>query len=250
MDKKIAQQLIADTRIAESRGESDTIQVWELHRERAMLWRAIALLQIPTTLIVAIFAIIIWNQRSITLNVPARPLPGSYRAQEIPDVEFISYATDFINLIATYQPKVARRQFEEASKYLSGKILEDFKSDVLGRELSAIEQTDRTQLFWADPLKTKVKRDLRNQVIVEIFGERSKIVAREELPVKYTRYVVTMTTIPRNPLNPYGIIITNVYMSSDRKEIKTDSKEDAKVSRQEKVEDLKEQKKLKAQERK
>ena len=240
MNKKTAQQLVADTRIVDARGQADTIQVWELHRERAMLWRAIALLQIPTTLIIALLAIIIWNGRSITLNVPAKPLPGSYRAQEVPDAEFISYATDFVNLIATYQPRIARRQFQEAAKYLSGKILVDFETDILGRELSAIEQTDRTQLFWEDPTKTKIKRNLQNEVTVEIAGERTKIVAREELPVKYTRYVITMTMIPRNSFNPYGITITNVYMTSDRKEIKDDNKADNKRNREERLQDIKE----------
>src|SRR6185436_12529117 len=99
---------------------NDTLRLWEGHREQATLWRAIALLQIPATVCALVFSMMIWGTRQITLNVPSKPLPGIYVAQDIPDSEFINVAQGYINLIGTYQPAIVRRQFEEARKMIWG----------------------------------------------------------------------------------------------------------------------------------
>jgi len=50
---------------------------------------------------------------------------------------------------------------------------------------------------------------------VAVTGERLKIVAGRELPVMTTRFIVSMTTIPRNPLNAYGIVVTDVQFENE-----------------------------------
>lgn len=205
---KLAEKLINDSSVIDSRNETDTIRLWENYRDQALLWRALALLQIPSTLILAIFACYLWGTRSITLNVPAKPQPGLYLAEEIHDSEFISVATEYINLIASYQPAVARRQFLKARELLKEPMLETFDKEMVGTELKAIENTTRTQLFFVDPTKTQIVRQ-DNYVTVSMTGERLKLVAGKQLPVMMTKYTVVMTTIPRNTLNPYGIVIEN-----------------------------------------
>lgn len=211
---KIAQgikdNVVRHTEIFDARGETDTIRLWESHRDQALMWRAIALLQIPATLVLTIFSVILWTSRSITLNVPAKPLPGMYLAKEIPDTEFVEFSTDFINLIATYQPAVARRQFERARGMTIEPMLTRFDSEMMGIELKAIEQTNRTQIFFPDPSKTKFERYDDRQVKVSFTGDRLKMVAGQDLPSEETRFTVVLTTIPRSSLNPYGIVVTNV----------------------------------------
>jgi hypothetical protein len=225
MKSKIANQIVDDSRLRETKRASDTVQVWENFREQALLWRAIALLQIPATFGVLIFAAVIWANRSITLSVPLKPLPGQYLANEITDDEFIGFATDFVNLIATYQPRVARRQFAEATKYLAGPTVASFEEKILGEELSAIERTSRTQLFFVDPLSTQIIRQGNNLVEVRLVGERSKIVGAEELDPVLTRYSIVMSTIPRNTLNPFGIVITRFESINDLKDIRKELRE-------------------------
>lgn len=193
----------------DGRSEADTIRLWENYREQALMWRALALLQIPATFIALVFALWIWNTRSITLEVPAKPLPGRYLANEIPDAEFVEAATGFINLIATYQPAVARRQFEHARQMLLEPMLSRFDAEMVGVELKAIETTRRTQIFFVDPTSTSIERS-DTEVIVSLVGDRLKIVAGKELPPATTKFLVKMTTIPRNDLNPYGIVITDI----------------------------------------
>lgn len=197
-----------DSDVVDARNETDTLRLWENYRDQALLWRALALLQIPTTLILAIFACYLWASHSITLNVPSKPLPGLYSAQEIPDSEFISVATNYINLIASYQPAVARRQFMKAREMLKEPMLETFDNEMVGTELKAIENTTRTQLYFVDPTKTTVVRQ-DNYVTITMTGERMKLVAGKQLPVVLTKFTVVLTTIPRNDLNPYGIVIEN-----------------------------------------
>lgn len=212
-------QLARDTSIFDARGETDTIRLWENYRDQAVLWRSLALIQVPTSLVLVIFALVLWSTRSVTLNVPAKPLPGMYLAKEIPDTEFVEVATDFINLIGSYQPATARRQFNQAKQFLVEPMLARFDTEMMGIELKAIEQTSRTQLFFADPLETKLERIDDRSIKVSFVGDRLKLVAGQEVPAELTRYTVVLTTIPRQQLNPYGIVITNVQfenLSRDR----------------------------------
>lgn len=75
--------------------------------------------------------------------------------------------------------------------------------------MKAIESTARTQMFYVDPAKTKVTRE-GGVVSVSVEGDRLKIVAGKDLPATNVRYTITLKTVPRNKLNPYGIVITNV----------------------------------------
>ena len=217
MNKATVAKIINQASVVESKQSGDTLRLWESFREQAHLWRAIALLQVPTTFIAIIFALMIWNTRSITLNVPAKPLPGMYLAQDVPDSEFIDQTTTYINLIATYQPATARRQFAEARKMLMEPILSQFDIEMFGTELKAIESTNRTQIVFIDPTKTRVERQQNHEVKVYMTGERMKMIAGKELEPQITEFSVTLKTIPRNPLNPYGIMIVNVlYKNVDR----------------------------------
>lgn len=204
-----AKKILDESKVIDSKGQADTLRVWESYRDQALLWRALALIQIPATAAAIAFSIVLWTTRSITLNVPLKPAPGVYQVQEIADVEFIEVATEFINLIATYQPAIAQRQFREAKNMLWEPFLTEFNTDMIGTELQSIQNTQRTQLFFIDPTKTKITRN-GNEVVVSFTGDRLKLVAGKELPVQTSRYTVTLKTIPRNKTNPYGITITNV----------------------------------------
>lgn len=211
--KQLAEKIINDSNVIDARNETDTIRLWENYRDQALLWRAIALLQMPATLVLAIFAFYLYGTHEITLNVPAKPLPGLYSAYEIPDAEFFDVATNYTNLIATYQPAVARRQFSKAREMLKEPMLDLFDREMMGTELKAIENTSRTQLFFADPsLQTITRQD--NHVTVTMTGERLKLVAGKQLPMVVTKYTILMTLIPRNDLNPYGIVIENASVEN------------------------------------
>lgn len=207
--KAAATQLVKDTRLEAAASPSDTLRLWENYKDQALMWRSIALLQIPATSIAVMFAAFMWATREITLNVPAKPLPGMYAAYDIPDTEFVNVATEYVNLTATYQPLVARKQFQAAQGMLKEPLLSKFNQEMMRSELEAIENTSRTQVFFIDPTKTVVMRQ-GNEVRVSLIGERMKLIAGQELPTVTSRYSITMTTLPRNALNPYGIVITNM----------------------------------------
>ncbi len=200
--------LLQDGKVTDVRGESDTLKLWESYRQQATMWRAIALLQIPATALAIILALVLWMSRSITLKVPGKPLPGVYAAQEIPDTEFVNFATDFVNLLSSYQPNVARRQFERAAMMITEPFLTKFRSDFMTFELKAIETTSRTQFFFADPEAIKVSREDK-KVFVTYIGERLKMVAGQELPLAKTKFTVVLSMVPRNSLNPYGIAVSD-----------------------------------------
>jgi hypothetical protein len=207
--RQTAERLVNDTKLEAARSGNDTIRLWENFKDQALMWRSIALLQIPATSIAVMFAAFMWATRETILQVPAKPLPGVYAAYDIPDTEFVNVATEYTNLIATYQPMIARKQYESASRMLIEPLLTKFKEEMMKSELEAIENTSRTQVFFIDPTKTVVARAV-NEVRVSLVGERMKIIAGQELPAVTSRFSITMTTVPRNALNPYGIVIKNV----------------------------------------
>ena len=168
MTKKKLQQLLNEGNVSDVRGESDTLKLWESYKQQAFLWRAIALLQIPATSLSILLALVLWGTRSITLKVPGKPLPGIYAAQEVPDTEFINFATEFLNLVTSYQPNVASRQFERAAMMVQEPFLTRFQRDFISLELKAIESTSRTQFFFADPEGIKITREEKNVIILHL----------------------------------------------------------------------------------
>lgn len=213
--KQATDKLLKDSQIIEARSNDDTIRLWESYRDQATMWRALALLQIPATFIAIIFALIIWQTRSISLNVPARPQPGQYAVQQLHNVEFIEAATEFVNLVASYQPAIATKQFERASEMVMEPLLSRFKTEQLGNELRAIVTTSRSQMFFVDPTLTEVLRT-GDEVHVSLVGSRQKVIAGRALPLLRTRYTITMRTVPRNAVNPLGIVITNMSFEDIR----------------------------------
>ena len=207
-------EVVADTRLNATRSESDTIRLWENYKDQALLWRSLSLIQFPMTCVALIFALVMWSTRVINLTVPSKPEPGIHVAQDIPDTEFINAANTYVNLVATYQPGTARNQFTVASSMLKEPVYTKFKEEMMGAELGAIESTGRTQVFFTDPLRTKVARN-GNEVTVSLVGERWKVIAGSPLPTVTSRFTITMSTIPRNPMNPYGIVITGVSFKAN-----------------------------------
>jgi hypothetical protein len=215
--KEAAQNMkdvVAETKLSATRSESDTIRLWENYKDQALMWRSLSLIQFPATLVAIVFSIVMWSTREINLTVPSKPEPGVHAAMDIPDTEFINAANTYVNLIATYQPGTARNQFTVARSMLKEPLYTKFTEEMMAGELGAIESTARTQVFFVDPLRTKISRD-GNDVIVNLIGERWKVIAGSPLPTVTSRFTVTLSTIPRNPLNPYGIVVTNVQFKAN-----------------------------------
>jgi hypothetical protein len=197
----------------DGRAGADTIRLWESYRDQAYLWRALAILQVPATGLATIAALLMFFFADTVIDVPEKPQPGYYSARQLPDSEFVDFATRIINLITTFQPKVARAQFTEARKCLWEPALTEFENKMMIDELKAIEQSSRSQVFFIDPAMTRVDRyPEEDRVVVRLFGVRQKLIGRTTIPQEEMVYYVTMTTIPRNVQNEYGIVVVNIQL--------------------------------------
>lgn len=214
MARQSTAQLVQNASVREIKKESDTIRLWEGYRDQAILWRAIALLQIPATALSVVLAMYLWNTRQTIVNVPPKPQPGQYLAEAIPDSEFIEVATEFVNLIASYQSAVAPRQFKRAEEMLVEPYLTKYREDILNHELKTIQATSRTQLYFIDPTSTQIER-VDDDVVVTFLGEREKYVSGKPIEPVKSSYRITMTTVPRHYLNPYGIVVKNAFLQNE-----------------------------------
>ena len=197
------------------RAGADTIKLWEGYREQAYLWRALSLLQLPATALSILAALVMYFFADTIIEVPERPQPGFYSIKQLPDSQFINQAMSVVNLIATYQPAVARRQFKTARKYLWEPALTEFEEKMMGSELKTIEETKRSQMFFLNPRLIKVDRYPEvdgGVVVVRIPGLRLKLIGDKPLPAEEMVYYVKMTTIPRNVHNEYGIVVFDLRL--------------------------------------
>jgi hypothetical protein len=185
--------------LSESRQEADTFKLWESYREQATMWRVIALFQMFGSFLLICFAFYLYSTREITLHVPRQPLPGQYAVNQIPEEILIEAATEIVNLIATYQPHTAEKQFRAALELLDEPALSQFKETMLGMELQAIRGTSRTQLFVVDPSRNKIE-----------FTRHGALMAGKLITPVTTAYRITFATKPRNKINPYGLVATQI----------------------------------------
>ncbi len=211
------------------RAGADTIRLWEGYREQAYLWRALCLLQMPATALSIAAALVMYFFADTIIEVPERPLPGYFSVSQLHDSQFIDAATAVINLTATYQPAIARRQFKTARKYLWEPALTEFEDTMMTKEIQAIEETKRSQIFFINQRLIKLERypDLE-RVVVRIPGIRQKLIGSKPLPPDEMAYYVTMTTIPRNVSNEYGIVVIDIHLRriDETQVIKEDHLED------------------------
>ncbi len=208
------------------RAGSDTIRLWEGYKEQAFFWRALALIQVPATTLAIAAALIMYFLADTIIEVPEHPQPGFYSVKQLPDSQFINVGTEVINLISTYQPAIARRQFKTARKYLWEPALSEFEKTMLGSELSMIEETSRSQMFYINPQLINVERyPDRDTVVVRVPGVRQKLIGDKLLSPDEMVYYVKMTTIPRNVHNEYGIVITDIHLRrADERVLKKEDK--------------------------
>ena len=211
------------------RAGSDTIRLWEGYREQAYLWRALCLLQMPATALSIAAALVMYFFADTIIEVPERPEPGQYSTRQLPDSSFINAATAVVNLIATYQPAVARRQFKTARKYLWEPALTEFENTMMTNEIQQIEETKRSQMFFINPRLIKVERYPEFEtVVIRIPGIRQKLIGNKPLPPDEMVYYVKMTTIPRNVSNEYGIVVVDIHLrrADEQQVMKEDHQQD------------------------
>ena len=192
---------------------SDTIRLWEGYKEQAFFWRALALIQVPATTLSIAIALVMYFLADTIIEVPEHPQPGFYSVKQLPDSQFINVAREVVNLISTYQPAVARRQFKTARKYLWEPALSQFETVMLQTELNSIESMKRSQMFFINPKLIQVVRSPEEDTVaVRIPGLRQKLIGDKPLAPDDLVYYVKMTTIPRNVHNEYGIVVTDIHL--------------------------------------
>lgn len=202
---------IKDIEKTPARTGADTVRLWERYRDQALLWRALALLQMPTTFLAITAALIMYFFADTVIQVPEKPEPGFYSVKQLPDAEFITAATNVVNMIATYQPETARLQFTEARKLLWQPALNKFDEEMMQKEIQAIEETRRSQMFIINQSLVRINRfPEKDTVTVRLPGTRFKQIGANQLKSDQMVYEIMMTTIPKNPHNEYGIVVFNM----------------------------------------
>ncbi len=148
-------------------------------------------------------------------GLKAKPSHAAYAdpAAHIPDAEFVRFAENFVQLIATYGPERAEQQFRAAAPMLAGKARESFDRTMLKTELRSITDTKRTQSVALDPTGASVARisgaDGSTKVMVVLQGIRHKRIGAKRIPDTAVTYAVQLAfDTGRTP----GIVIEDVQM--------------------------------------
>jgi len=201
------------------RSGGDTVKLWESHKRKALFWRALTLIQFPLSGALIIAAIYFISSAETIVDVPDKPEPGTYSVTKLPDAEFISVAQSVLNLIATYQPYTAKKQFKTARKYLWEPALSDFDKNYMQSKsgaLQAISELGKSQQFRIDAARVRIQR-FNDHVVVKLPGFRYKLLQNRHLRPELVEWYIKMTTIPRNLHNEYGIVITDMKLKEGSK---------------------------------
>lgn len=184
-----------------------------------------------------ISALIFFTNADTVVEVPRKPEPGTYSVNRLPDAEYISVAQSLVNMLETYQPYTARRQFEAARKFLYEPALSTFDGDYMEGDnpmLETIETLGRTQQFRIDAARVRISRHGNKFVIVRLPGVRYKMFGEKPLAPEKSVWSVKMTTIPKNLYNEYGVVVIDMWenaMGEGAKTTRTKAKVGKKVSK-------------------
>lgn len=203
-----------ELKVFDGRQADDTVRVWERYKASAHMWRFLALIQIPLACVAMFTMLTMYFSGDTIVQVPERPQPGQYSVKRLPDSEFVNVAIELANLTTTYTPVTAEKQFKAARKLLWEPALSQFEKDKVEVELRQIQESSRTQIFLVDQKQIKVERqpDL-DFVVVRLAGIKTTIVGSRPLPEAGMNVYVRMTTVPKNPYNEFGIVVTDLrYM--------------------------------------
>ena len=187
---------------------ADPMKLWEAYREQSLMWRALALLLLPGTLLATTMAFSTFFWSDTRIEVPPAPEPGFYKVDNIPDGVFLQKARRVTTLISSYQPSTAENQFVEARKMMWEPILSRFQKEYVKDELKKIKRTSRSQMFYVNTKGLQITR-FDDHVIVRIAGKRKKFLDKELSKMDDIAWFVTMSTVPPNKLNRFGIVVTN-----------------------------------------
>jgi len=187
----------------------DTVKLWDSYREQALLWRAIALLQLPALFFASILALITFFYSDQVVEAPPKPEPAFLSVNDISDQDFILKAKKLVSLLTSYQPETAERQFEIARKSLWEPALSAFNKEFLQKQIRIIEETKRSQLFYFSEKQIKLTRG-EDFVEARIPGERQKLIGKTPMPSDQIAWYIKFTTIPRNELNQLGIVVIDL----------------------------------------
>lgn len=202
----------------DGRSGADTFRLWEAYKEQALLWRIVAIMQLPITIVALIFGLIVYSSSNIVIESPETPQPGMYSIKRLPDSEFLKAGVDIVNLIGTYQPATAERQFRTARLFLWEPALSEFEKIFLNKELPIIKDINRSQAFMINNDLIQVQRyPNQDMVIVRIPGTRQTLIGKKPLDDEIA-YYFKMTTIPRSPYNPKGIVVFDVRIKKQTSE--------------------------------
>lgn len=210
------------------RAGADTVALWDGYQEQMYLWRALALLMLPATLLAIGLALAMFFAADTTVVVPPKPEPSKIELAQIPNQEFVRLGSNVANLLTSYRTHEARPQFKMARQFLWQPALGQFEKEWMGKELEIIENTSRSQVFYPSPRQIKVIRK-DDHVVVRVPGTRRKQVGAETSGDELVWWF-RMRTVPRNMFNDTGLVINNLRV--EYTDLRGLAKEDMEEARQ------------------
>jgi len=207
--KGIVSQGLEDLDYVESRVGPDTTELWDAYHRQALLWRAIAFLQSPALILAAILALFTFFYSDRVVEAPSRPQPTLFEIEDISDDDLVEFAVGFVNRLAAYQTVTAEGQFRRARQMLWEPALTAFNKEIMDKQLGRIINTNRSQVFFLSPSRIRISRG-ENTAEVRIAGKRQKLIGAVPRPSDEIAWFVTLTTIPANELNKYGLVVIDL----------------------------------------
>ena len=208
-----AELLAAEQALAETPPAAEPERMEKGFKEQAYIWRTSAIVQMPVAALSIAVSLAMYFFADTVVEVHHKPEHGYHTGGQLNNSELINAATTVVNLVATYQPAIARRNFTSAQRFLIEPALSEFEETMMQKEAPKIEQTRRSQTFMVIPSGVRVERfPGADYAVVSVPGERTTWIANKKLVPEYMTYFVKLTATPQNLSNQYGLVASDLRL--------------------------------------
>jgi len=177
--------------------------------EQGRLWRLLSVYFAPGTflsLVAAFFMLIYSVDRQ---PVELRPAPSIVDVKEVPDDRFFAVADEVVGLLNSYHYSRADAQFNLAKTFLWEPALSQFIKNNES-EVPKILSLRRSQFFDSTGFPKLPKR-ANEEFAVAVAGKLQTWIGAQEPTEELLQIKLTMITVPRNAINPWGIVVTSIH---------------------------------------
>jgi len=149
--------------------------------------------------------------------IPGANSAGYATANELPQSSVSGFAVSWILNMLNFTPETVDVVYERTRKYMFPEMLSK-SSGTMDKEIEDIKKSSISSIFSIT--KEPVFDQDDKVFLVTILGEHSLFMGKSVIKTAKAKYVISLIKVSPTDVNPFGLMVTNVYKEELEKESK------------------------------